>query len=143
MVANRSFSSALDDIFQNNFPNWTVGVTVSYPIGASTAETSLARARLQAQQTQTQVKNVQLQIATQVRDVARQVRTNQQRVKAARVSRELQEKKLEAERRSRRPDCPRPSSWSKRNAILRNRARWKFVRLPTITSRSLTSMRSN
>ncbi len=97
VVANRSFSSALDDIFQNNFPNWTVGVTVSYPIGASTAETSLARARLQAQQTQTQVKNVQLQIATQVRDVARQVRTNQQRVKAARASRVLQEKKLEAE----------------------------------------------
>jgi outer membrane protein len=97
VVANRSFSSALGDIFQNNFPNWTVGVTVSYPIGASTAETSLARARLQAQQTQTQVKNVQLQIATQVRDVARQVRTNQQRVKAARTSRELQEKKLEAE----------------------------------------------
>ena len=63
VVGNRSFSSALDDIFQNNFPNWTVGVTVSYPIGASTAETSLARARLQAQQTQTQVKNVQLQIA--------------------------------------------------------------------------------
>jgi outer membrane protein len=97
VVANRSFSSALGDIFQNNFPNWTVGVTVSYPIGASTAETSLARARLQAQQTQTQVKNVQLQITTQVRDVARQVRTNQQRVKAARTSRELQEKKLEAE----------------------------------------------
>jgi outer membrane protein len=97
VVANRSFSSALGDIFENNFPNWTVGVTVSYPIGASTAETSLARARLQAQQTQTQVKNVQLQIATQVRDAARQVRTNQQRVKAARASRELQEKKLEAE----------------------------------------------
>src|SRR5262245_44797772 len=97
VVANRSFSSALGDIFQNNFPNWTVGVTVSYPIGASTAETSLARARLQAQQTQSQVKNVQLQVATQVRDFARQVRTNQQRVKAARASRELQEKKLEAE----------------------------------------------
>jgi outer membrane protein len=97
VVANRSYSSALGDIFQNNFPNWTVGVTVSYPIGSSTAETSLARARLQAQQTQTQVKQFQLQIATQVRDVARQVRTNQQRVKAARTSRELQEKKLEAE----------------------------------------------
>jgi HAE1 family hydrophobic/amphiphilic exporter-1 len=43
------------------------------------------------------LKNQQLQVTAQVRDVARQVQTNQQRVRAARVSRELQEKKLEAE----------------------------------------------
>jgi outer membrane protein TolC len=97
VVGNRSFGSAVGDVLQSNYPNWTVGVSVSYPIGASTAEASLARARLQSQQTQAQIKNVQLQIATQVRDAARQVRTNQQRVKAARASRELQEKKLEAE----------------------------------------------
>ncbi len=97
IVANRSFNSALGDIFQNSFPNWTVGVSISYPIGTSTADASLSRARLQSQKTQTQIKNLQLQIATQVRDAARQVRTNQQRVRSARASRELQEKKLEAE----------------------------------------------
>jgi outer membrane protein len=97
IVANRSFGSALGDIFENSFPNWTVGVSISYPIGTSTADASLARARLQSQKTQTQIKNLQLQIATQVRDAARQVRTNQQRVRSARASRELQEKKLEAE----------------------------------------------
>jgi len=36
-------------------------------------------------------------VVTQVRDAARQVQTNAQRVKSARASRELQEKKLEAE----------------------------------------------
>ena len=40
---------------------------------------------------------MELQIATQVRDSARNVQTNQKRVQSARASRELQEKKLEAE----------------------------------------------
>ena len=44
-----------------------------------------------------QLKNIELQIATQVRAVARNVQTNQKRVQSARASRELQEKKLEAE----------------------------------------------
>ena len=39
----------------------------------------------------------QLQVVTQVRTAARNVKTNQQRVQSARASRELQEKKLEAE----------------------------------------------
>ena len=40
---------------------------------------------------------MQLQIATQVRESGRNVQTNQKRVQSARASRELQEKKLEAE----------------------------------------------
>jgi hypothetical protein len=40
---------------------------------------------------------MELQIATQVRESGRNVQTNQKRVQSARASRELQEKKLEAE----------------------------------------------
>ena len=40
---------------------------------------------------------MQMQVTTQVRQVARDVQTNQQRVQSARASRQLQEKKLEAE----------------------------------------------
>jgi outer membrane protein TolC len=43
------------------------------------------------------LKNLEMQVATQVRGVARNVQTNQQRVQSARASRELQERKLEAE----------------------------------------------
>jgi outer membrane protein len=97
VIADRGFGSVLGDVLQSAYPNWTVGVSVSYPLGMSTAQANMARARLQYQQAQTQVKNLQLQVALQVRDVARQVETNQQRVRSARASRELQEKKLEAE----------------------------------------------
>ncbi|HEV8316663.1 MAG TPA: TolC family protein [Vicinamibacterales bacterium] len=93
----RGFGSVLGDLFSNNFPNWTMQLNVNYPIGTSTYEVSLARARLQHTQGQTQLKNQQLQVATQVRDVTRQVQTNQKRVEATRASRQLAERRLDAE----------------------------------------------
>jgi outer membrane protein len=97
VLANRGFGSVLGDVFQNAYPDWTVGVQIAYPLGSSTAHANLARARLEYQQQQTQLKNVELQISTQVRESGRNVQTNQKRVQSARASRELQEKKLEAE----------------------------------------------
>jgi len=97
ILASRGFGSVLGDVFQSAYPDWTVGVQIAYPLGSSTSHANLARARLEYQQAQTQLKNMQLQIATQVRESGRNVQTNQKRVQSARASRELQEKKLEAE----------------------------------------------
>ena len=87
----------LGDVFRSTYPNWIVGVQIGYPLGSSTAQANLARARLQYEQAQTQMKSLELQVATQVRAGARNVQTNAQRVQSARASRELQEQKLEAE----------------------------------------------
>ncbi len=97
VVADRGFGTVLGDVFQNTYPNWIVGVSIGYPLGANVAHANLARVKLQYEQAQTQLKNLELQVATQVRSVGRNVQTNQQRVASARASRELQEKKLEAE----------------------------------------------
>jgi len=97
VINARGFGTVLGDVFQSAYPDWTVGVQISYPLGTSTAQTNLARAKLQYQQAQTQMKNLEMQVAGQVREFARQVQTNQKRVLSARASRELQEKKLEAE----------------------------------------------
>ncbi|HKB11709.1 MAG TPA: TolC family protein [Vicinamibacterales bacterium] len=96
-VVNRSYGAALGDVFSNAYPQWSLGVQIGYPLGAATSHANLARANLEYQQAQVQLKNMQLIIATQVRDAARNVNTNQKRVQSARASRELQEKKLEAE----------------------------------------------
>jgi outer membrane protein len=95
----RGFGSVLGDLFSNDFPTWTLGVNVSYPIGRSPQEANLARTRVQRTQTETQLRNQELQVVTQVRQVARNVTTNQQRVQTTRASRELQERRLEAEQR--------------------------------------------
>jgi len=97
VIAERSFGSVLGDVLQNQYPNWTVGISIGYPLGASTAHANLARVKLQYDEAQIQLKSLQLQVATQVRAAARNVQTNQKRVQSARASRELQEKKLEAE----------------------------------------------
>jgi outer membrane protein len=97
IVANSGYGSVLGDVIGNTFPDWTVGVSIGYPLGTAGPKANLARARLQYDQSQTQYKSLEVQVATQVRAVARQVQTNQQRVRSARASRELQEKKLEAE----------------------------------------------
>jgi outer membrane protein len=97
VLGQTSYGSVLGDVFGSTYPQWTFGVQIGYPIGRSVSEANLARARLQYQQAQTQTKNLEMQVVTQVRLVARNVQTNQQRVRAAGASRELQERKLDAE----------------------------------------------
>ena len=97
VVAQRGYGTVLGDVLTNQYPTWTFGVTVSYPIGASTQETNLARAKLQYDQANSQLKNLEMQVGTQVRDAARQVQTNAKRVDSARVARDLAEQKLAAE----------------------------------------------
>jgi outer membrane protein TolC len=93
----RSFGSVLGDVLANEFPAWTLSLNVAYPIGASPAESNLARARLQYTQAQTDIRNLELQVTTQIRDAGRQVTTNLQRIDSTRASRQLQEQRLEAE----------------------------------------------
>jgi HAE1 family hydrophobic/amphiphilic exporter-1 len=89
----------LGDLFGNQFPNWTLALNISYPIGRSQQEASLARAQLQTSQAQTQLKNSELQVVTQVRNVARQVLTNAKLVDSTRASRALSEQRLDAEQK--------------------------------------------
>jgi len=97
--SERSFATVLGDLFGNDFPSWTASLNVSYPIGANPQEAALARTRLQYSQQQTQLRNAELQVAAQVREAGRQMLTNQRRVETTAVSRQLSERRLEAEER--------------------------------------------
>lgn len=95
--SQRSFGSVLGDTFGNAFPTWSFALQVNYPIGTSSADANLARARLQNQQAQRQLESQELVVATQIRDFARTVQTNSKRVEATRASLALAERRLEAE----------------------------------------------
>jgi outer membrane protein TolC len=69
----------------------------SYPLGLSSQEASVARARIQLNQVQAQVRQIELQIATDVTTAAVTVQTSTERVQAAQAARELAQKQLEAE----------------------------------------------
>jgi outer membrane protein TolC len=93
----KSYWTTVGDTFAGDFPAWTLSFNLSYPLGTSNAEAQLARARLQDTQSRTQLSSLELQVATQVREFARQVTTNWKRVEATRASRVLAERRLEAE----------------------------------------------
>ncbi len=95
----RGFGGALGDVFASDYPTWSMQLQVNYPIGSSNAEANLARARLQDSQARKQLQSSELQIATQIRDLARTVTTNGQRVESTRAARALAEKRLEAEQK--------------------------------------------
>jgi HAE1 family hydrophobic/amphiphilic exporter-1 len=98
-TVGRSYAATLGDIFANRYPQWTASVNISYPLGVSQQEASLARARIEYSQAQAQLKNQQLQVSTQVREASRQVQTNQKRVETTRAARSFAERRLEAEQR--------------------------------------------
>jgi outer membrane protein TolC len=95
----RSFGAVIGDLFSNSFPTWSARLTVRYPIGQSPQDASLARTRLQYEQSRTRLRQQELDVALQVRAAARQVETNQQRVATTRRAREFAERRLEAEER--------------------------------------------
>ena len=96
---NYAFGEVLGDLLGNDFPSWQVGLTVGYPLGRSTADANLARARLERSQADARLREVEIRVAGEVRDVARRVNTSLQRVEATRVARELAERRLDAEQR--------------------------------------------
>ncbi len=93
----KSYLSTLGDTLTGDFPGWSLQVDIAYPLGKSSQEAQLARARLQNTQAERQIQGLELQVSTQVREYGRQVQTNAKRVDATRSSRVLAERRLEAE----------------------------------------------
>ena len=91
------FTDTLSTLFNQKAPTWNFAANFSYPIGTSTADANLARARVQQRQTIAQARALELQIATEVTNAALLVESNRERLQAAQVAREFAEKRLEAE----------------------------------------------
>jgi outer membrane protein TolC len=92
-----SYFDSLSSLFGANYPRWTVQLNFSYPLGLSTQQASVARARVQLNQVQAQLKQIELQVATELTNQAITIRSNAERVQAAQSARELAQKQLDAE----------------------------------------------
>jgi outer membrane protein TolC len=90
------YSQALQNITHFDAPTWNVQLNLSVPLGTSAADANLARARLQEQQTQAQIKALELQVATEVTNIVLTMRSNRERVEAATAARELAQQSLDA-----------------------------------------------
>jgi outer membrane protein TolC len=91
------YGDALGTLFQNKYPTWSFALNVSYPIGTSAAEASVARARVQLTQVEAQVHQIELQVATDVTTAATNVQNGVEQVQAAQAASQFAQKQLEAE----------------------------------------------
>ncbi len=93
------FGRSLANIFRSDAPNFSVGVTISFPIRNRTAKANLDGARIQEQQIDAQTRSQEQGVIAEVRNAVQAVETTRQRVLTARRARESAEIQLEGERK--------------------------------------------
>ena len=96
---NRGFADALGQVFTDDYPAWSVGVTVSYPLGRSFEAASLAGAQVERRQAAQRIASLRIEAAETVRRAGRQVRSTAERVDASRAGASLAQERLDTEQR--------------------------------------------
>ena len=94
---NLNYSDALYQVRNQDFPSWTVGLVFTVPIGNRTAKANAAMAATDLELSRTNLALLLQNLQLEVRASARAVDTAYRTVLAARKSRELAERNLDAE----------------------------------------------
>lgn len=90
---------SLRNLFRSDAPNYSVGITIQFPLKNRTAKANLAGARIQNQQTDAQLRSQEQTVIAEVRNAVQAVETARLRVLTSRRARENAEKQLEGERK--------------------------------------------
>jgi outer membrane protein TolC len=91
------YGDALSNVFGRDFPTWSLGFQISYPILNRQADAAEARAEVNREQSRANLRRLEMQVTAEVRSAARAVDTNLKRVESTRAARVLQERRLDAE----------------------------------------------
>lgn len=91
------YFDALSTLFKQRLPAWSFTLNFSYPLGMSAAHAAVARAKIQQNQIDAQLKQIDLAVASDVSNTAVQVQNNAERVQAAQAARDLAQQQLDAE----------------------------------------------
>jgi HAE1 family hydrophobic/amphiphilic exporter-1 len=93
------FGRSMGNMFRSDAPNYSVGVTISFPLRNRTAKANLAGAIVQKNQIDSQIRAQEQVVIVEVRNAVQAVETARQRVLTARRARVNAEIQLEGERR--------------------------------------------
>jgi outer membrane protein len=91
------YLDALDTLFRNRLPTWSMALNISYNLGTSANDASIARARIQQSQIEVQLRQLDLEVTSDVSNAAILVQNAAERVQAAQASRDLAQQQLDAE----------------------------------------------
>ncbi len=93
------YNDTLEQVFSNEFRDWSLGLVFSYPLGNSSADAAHAQAQADYRRQRAVLESQELVIAQQVRITARLVQTNRKRIESNRVAQELMLRRMEAEQK--------------------------------------------
>lgn len=88
------YSDNLDDIGGGDYPNWQVGLSLSYPLGNRTARYEHRRTLLKIKGRQAEIAQLQEEIRTQIRAAIRLLKVNEQKIEVAASGQDFAEEKL-------------------------------------------------
>jgi len=94
-----AFGDVLRQLFAANYPTWTVGFTLSYPLGRSADQLALVRSSLEREQSVARLRSSELKVVREVRSAAMQLDQDRQRIETTRLGREFSEQRLDAEQK--------------------------------------------
>lgn len=96
-VVPGGYLDALSTLVRNRLPTWSMALNISYNLGTSAADASIARARIQQNQIDVQLRQIDLQVTSDISNAAIQVQNTAERVQAAQAARDLAQQQLDAE----------------------------------------------
>ena len=91
------YGDAISMLLKQQLPAWSFALNFSVPLGTSAADASIARARIQQTQIDVQLKQMDLQVTSDVANAAVQMQNTAERVQAAQAARDLAQQQLDAE----------------------------------------------
>ena len=96
---NGNYLTSLTNLFQQDYPTYRVGVTVSLPLGNHVAKANLGRSLVEGDRLQNQREQQEQTIESEVRNAVEAVRSTQARLAAAVAARKAFEQLYESEQR--------------------------------------------
>ncbi len=93
----RHWDDVADSMASGDFYNYTVGLKIEFPLGNKYAKSQYSRAKIQAAQAVTYLKDVENIVINEVREAVRQVDTDLESIEATKASFKFSKEKLKAE----------------------------------------------
>ena len=92
-----TYGNAADSIFSEDFQSQFFGLALEVPIGNREARSNYTKAMFEKKQTIISTRKVEQQVIVEVRKAVRQIKTNIERIRASKKSKELSQERLKAE----------------------------------------------
>jgi outer membrane protein TolC len=90
-------SDSFKDVFGFEYKNWSIGITLNFPLNTVVSRATHAQAQVNLEQAMLQLREQEMQIYTDIKIAVRNVETAYKAIQARQVARELAERQLEAE----------------------------------------------